>query len=251
MATVKNYVYWFLENRHTYWLRLRNRNVRWCVSHCQDTTSFSLRSRQSFSLLKLVSSVHSSILILTHGFHSSPWENWNWLMTYFTEDLIRYYDNILFYEVEMTFLTIIIYSQGRRIMLVQCMDSNFTCFWKTWLENPTLLHWHDELFPLLCVTEFKLRALKGEWHTDEDNNTSVISCGQFFGLLLLQHAVFFCEDQECTFLPSRPACSERSFKSLSWLSSFSKKSWMTLQQRLPPRNSARKPHWGSLPFLKK
>lgn len=81
-----------------------------------------LHSGQSFSLLKLVSSVHSSILILTRGFHISPWENWNWLMTYFTEDLIRYYDNILCYELKWHFLTTIIYSQGRRITLVQCME---------------------------------------------------------------------------------------------------------------------------------
>lgn len=78
-------------------------------------------------------------------------------------------------------------------------------------------------FTLLCVTEFKLHTLEGEWYIGKDNNTSVISCGQFFGLLLLQDAVFFQEDQECTSLPSRPACSERSFKNLSWLWSFSKK----------------------------
>lgn len=252
MATVKNYV------SIDFWKTDTHIDRDWQVEMLGDVCHIvkiphPTICAQGSLLLKLVSSAHSSILILTCGLHISLQESWNWLVTYITADL-RYYDNILFYKLKWHFLTIIIYSQGRGIILVQCMEfqlhywqqkqnSNFTCFWKTWLENPTLLHWHDEWFPLLCVTEFKLHALEGEWHIGKDNNTSVIPCGQFFGFLLLQHAVFFCEDQECTSLHSRPACSERSFKSLSWLWSFSKISWMMLQQRLPLKNPDRKSHW--------
>jgi len=40
-------------------------------------------------------------------------------MTPFIEDLIRYYDNLLFYELKWHFLTVITYSQGRGITLMK------------------------------------------------------------------------------------------------------------------------------------
>lgn len=98
------------------------------------------------------------------------------------------------------------------------------------------------------MTEFKFHTPEREWHIGEDNNASVISCGQFFGLLLLQHTVFFCEDQECTSLPSRLACSERSLKSLGWLWGNSRKSWMRLQQSLPPKKLCQETSLGAPPF---
>lgn len=88
----------------THWLGMTTGKFRWRVLHCQATTYYSLSSMHSFSSLRLVSSFYSSIPILTCGFQISLWENRNWLMMHFTEDLIRYYDNLLLYRVEMAFL---------------------------------------------------------------------------------------------------------------------------------------------------